>query len=497
MEAVRNRRCVVPVAAEDPAAVEVLMAAFRDSLITERGLAGETVRCYGSQAKKFLARLPEPRRGVADAAGCRRRHHIRGRTGQGGGQCRFGESTSDRAAQPCCGSWHVQGLIQAPLVAAVPGVAGWRVSELPRVLPPAQVEALLSAHDHATPVGLRDHAVLVTLARLGLRGGEIAALRLADVDWRAGEIVVRGKGSRIERLPLPSEVGASLAGYLTGARPTCRCATMFVTAPYQPLTPGAVCPTSASDDPARSRSLARLDLSDVRRQRRGAHHPRHQVRQTPPGADSLQHRCRAPRLPTCPRPALSRVAHTRVVRLDPRHPPGSRQHPAHLRTRAAVETLRAWLAERAGQGSDPLFTTHQGTPLSRDAVAHLVAKHTAAAVHACPSIAAKTVTPHTLRHSTAMALLRAGVDISVIALRLGHESTDATPDLSPRRHDHQRTCSRTYRAILRRKSTPIQRARHPARVPRCSLTRARLLLVMSRPRTRNRAQHGDPATRAA
>jgi integrase/recombinase XerD len=113
---------------------------------------------------------------------------------------------------------------------------------LPRILAPGQVEALLSARDHTTPVGLRDHAVLVALARLGLRGGEIAAIRLADVDWRAGEIVVRGKGARIERLPLPSEVGAALADYLTGARPTCRCATMFVTvrAPYRPLTPSAV-----------------------------------------------------------------------------------------------------------------------------------------------------------------------------------------------------------------------------------------------------------------
>jgi len=95
-------------------------------------------------------------------------------------------------------------------------------------------------------------------------------------------------------------------------------------------------------------------------------------------------------------------------------------------TRATVQTLRAWLAECPLQGSDPLFSTHRGAPLSRDAVAHLVAKHAATAALACPSIATKTVTPHTLRHSTAMALLHAGIDISVIALWLGHESTDAT-----------------------------------------------------------------------
>jgi len=84
------------------------------------------------------------------------------------------------------------------------------------------------------------------------------------------------------------------------------------------------------------------------------------------------------------------------------------------------------LAERGGQPGDPLFPTRRGTPLSRDAVGRLVAKHAATAQMACPSLQAKKVTPHTLRHSTAMALLHAGVDISVIALWLGHESTETT-----------------------------------------------------------------------
>ena len=88
------------------------------------------------------------------------------------------------------------------------------------------------------------------------------------------------------------------------------------------------------------------------------------------------------------------------------------------------KTLRTWLKERGGQPDEPLFPTHRGTPLSRDTIARLVAKHANTAEAACPSIASKNVTPHTLRHSTAMALLRAGVDISVIALWLGHEGTE-------------------------------------------------------------------------
>jgi integrase/recombinase XerD len=95
-------------------------------------------------------------------------------------------------------------------------------------------------------------------------------------------------------------------------------------------------------------------------------------------------------------------------------------------TKQTVATLRVWLAERGGPDHDPLFVTSRGHPLSRDAVQKLVTKHTAHAAANCPSLATKTVTPHTLRHSAAMALLHAGVDTSVIALWLGHEDPSST-----------------------------------------------------------------------
>ena len=95
-------------------------------------------------------------------------------------------------------------------------------------------------------------------------------------------------------------------------------------------------------------------------------------------------------------------------------------------TSPTVGVLRTWLAERDGQDRDMLFPTRRGGPLSRDAVQHLVAKHAKTAASTCPTLVDKNITPHTLRHSTAMALLHAGVDISVIALWLGHESTDTT-----------------------------------------------------------------------
>ncbi|WP_406191204.1 site-specific integrase [Streptomyces sp. NBC_01017] len=95
-------------------------------------------------------------------------------------------------------------------------------------------------------------------------------------------------------------------------------------------------------------------------------------------------------------------------------------------TRHTVTVLRGWLAERGGDPTDPLFCTHRGGRLSPDAVARLVAKHTAAASVACASLRTKNVTPHTLRHTAAMSLLHAGADTSVIALWLGHESQETS-----------------------------------------------------------------------
>jgi site-specific recombinase XerD len=95
-------------------------------------------------------------------------------------------------------------------------------------------------------------------------------------------------------------------------------------------------------------------------------------------------------------------------------------------TSQSAAILRSWLAEHDGHGNGPLFPTRRGGPLSRDAVERLLAKHTSTAAKHCPSLQTKTVTPHVLRHSAAMALLHAGVDITVIALWLGHESPTST-----------------------------------------------------------------------
>jgi integrase len=104
---------------------------------------------------------------------------------------------------------------------AVPTVPGRRLTGLPKSVTPAVLEQLFAACDRESRSGARAFAVLTMLVRLGLRAGEVARLRLDDINWRAGEImIVRGKGNRSEALPLPADVGAALADYLHRWRPT-------------------------------------------------------------------------------------------------------------------------------------------------------------------------------------------------------------------------------------------------------------------------------------
>ncbi|MEX2123424.1 MAG: tyrosine-type recombinase/integrase [Woeseia sp.] len=121
-----------------------------------------------------------------------------------------------------------RGEISADLRAAVPTVANWRRADLPKTIAPEQVEKLLASCDGATPAGRRDRAILLLLARLGLRASEVVAMRLDDFDWATGMFIVRGKGPRREPVPLPEDVGQALAGYLSDGRPICASRRVFV-----------------------------------------------------------------------------------------------------------------------------------------------------------------------------------------------------------------------------------------------------------------------------
>jgi site-specific recombinase XerD len=121
-----------------------------------------------------------------------------------------------------------RGEIATNLASAVPTVSRWRFTQLPKFLQPEEVERLLNSCDQSTAVGKRDYAILLLLARLGLRAGEIVHLTLDDIRWEAGEIVVRGKSSREDRLPIAHDVGKALAVYLRRSRPRCSSRRVFI-----------------------------------------------------------------------------------------------------------------------------------------------------------------------------------------------------------------------------------------------------------------------------
>jgi site-specific recombinase XerD len=121
-----------------------------------------------------------------------------------------------------------QGRCLVGLDAAIPTVPHWRLASLPRYLPPEDVECLIASCDRASAVGRRDRAILLLLARLGLRAGDIVHLRLSDIDWKGASIQVCGKGRRCTRLPLSQEVGQAIVAYLKNSRPRTNVDILFI-----------------------------------------------------------------------------------------------------------------------------------------------------------------------------------------------------------------------------------------------------------------------------
>ncbi len=165
---------------------------------------------------------------------------------------------------------HQRGDLGADLAGAIPPVTNWRLSGLPKSLSPEKVESVLASCDRSTATGRRDHAILLLLARLGLRGGEVAALTLDDFDWAKALVTLSGKGQRREALPLPEDVGRAVAAYLRDGRPPCATRRVFVRAiaPYR-----GFCSTMAVCDIVR-RALARAGIDAPLK---GAHVLRHSL----------------------------------------------------------------------------------------------------------------------------------------------------------------------------------------------------------------------------
>jgi integrase/recombinase XerD len=230
-----------PAVAEPGDETGALVAEFAGYLVGERGLRPQTVVLYSAAARRFLGSLHEGGDGVlagltADAV----RSFVIAESGLRGTGSLKNQVTAVRSLLRFL---HLKGRIPGPMDGAVPAAAGWHRPPLTRRIRPGDVAAILASCDRNTHAGRRDYAILMLLARLGLRAGEAAAARIGDIDWRSGEILVRGKGGRDERLPLPSDVGAAVADYCRRARPRDAASGMLflhARAPYGPVTSSAV-----------------------------------------------------------------------------------------------------------------------------------------------------------------------------------------------------------------------------------------------------------------
>ena len=213
--------------------LEALVAGYRQYLQVERGLSVATVGCYERRARRFLSQCA--REGLERLTAAEVSSFI-------ARECQVGGGSSAQMLVVVVRSvlryLHVVGLIDVPLEWAVPAAANLRSRALPRGVDSAAVGALLSVCDRRRRIGRRNYAMLVLLVRLGLRASEVATLSLEDRRWRAGEIVVHGKGGRVDTLPLPVDVGEAVASYLR-SRPAppdgCRSVFLSDTVPPRPI----------------------------------------------------------------------------------------------------------------------------------------------------------------------------------------------------------------------------------------------------------------------
>jgi integrase/recombinase XerD len=208
--------------AEPTAKEPALLAAFRQWMREQRSVGDCTLRNYSRRIKEFLRRVGEdPRKFDAKSL----RAFVL-RTNRQRGWVAAKHSTT--ALRMFLRFLIADGKCRAGLDAAVPVVGHWRLSSLPRYLQPEEVERVIASCKRGSETDKRDRAILLLLARLGLRAGDVAHLRLNDLDWQAAWIAVSGKNTRQTRLPLTQEVGDAIVAYLQDERPRTDADALFV-----------------------------------------------------------------------------------------------------------------------------------------------------------------------------------------------------------------------------------------------------------------------------
>jgi len=252
----------------EPAPLECVVEDFRRYLLYDRALAEATLHGYCPRVRLFLSacfgtgHVELGRLSVKDVQDFVL-HYARNRAPKS-------TQLMLSALRSFLQFLYLRGQISVKLADQVPTVASWRQTQPPRWLPDEDIERVLNCCDRHSAIGQRDYAILLLLARLGLRAGEILSLQLDDIRWETAEIDVRGKGPQRKRFPLPEDVGAAIAAYLKNARQRCGSRRLFLRAiaPYRGLG------HASTVDTVVSRALARAGLDPPMK---GAHLFRHSL----------------------------------------------------------------------------------------------------------------------------------------------------------------------------------------------------------------------------
>jgi integrase/recombinase XerD len=237
----------------------VLLEEFYAWMRAQRGTSEQTLYSYAVPIRELIRRFGE---NPSKLDAHRLRHFV----------LRQSRAAGWAAAKKCTTALRMflrfviaEGRCPAGLLGAIPVLPHWRLTSLPRYLPPEHIERLIASCDLSSPVGKRDRAILLLLARLGLRAGDIVQMRLQDIDWKGAWIQVSGKSRRQTRLPLSQEVGQAIVAYLQEGRPQAHTEALFVCsrAPFRPL--GSHCAVSVIVDRA-------IQRAGITRPSRGAAH---------------------------------------------------------------------------------------------------------------------------------------------------------------------------------------------------------------------------------
>jgi site-specific recombinase XerD len=232
LSVLREEGAIAPAAAPQLTAHDRIFKEFEEYLRTERGLAPRSIIRHLPTIRRFLREVCPA--GSDDLNRINQESVI-------GYIERHARDWSPKTGKLMCWSLraflrylHHRGLNTRALAGCVPSIRRWKLATLPTYLPAAQVQKALDSCDQATAMGRRDYAILIMLAKLGLRASEVATLTLDDLDWRAGEMHIRAKGRQRARMPMPPDVGAAIAAYLRNGRPKSSCRRLFLRtlAPY-------------------------------------------------------------------------------------------------------------------------------------------------------------------------------------------------------------------------------------------------------------------------